>query len=120
MKSVDSLEKIKKTFQLALQEKTAKNVGDNWQSKVMADIRKLNASELADNSFQAFERFFWRFSVAGQISLIVALLYMFQTLCVSTFQTDANYKQHIAQEFLENPAPDILQISLGMPADESQ
>jgi hypothetical protein len=116
----ESLEKIKKAFQFVHHGKPTVPASEHWQSRVMADVRKLNELESAENSFLVFEKFFWRFSVTGQVSLIIALLYVFQVLCVNTFQTDVNYKHHIAQEFLENPDSDVFSISLGMLSDENQ
>lgn len=116
----ESLEKLKKVFQFVHQEKKAVDASRHWHSRVMADVRKLQSLESPNNSFLAFETFFWRFSVTGQISLIIVLLYVFQVLCVNTFQVDANYKHHLVQEFLENPDSAVMPISLGMLSDENQ
>lgn len=110
MKSSD-FEKIKEAFKLVRQEKLKLEVGDKWREDVIRDVRRLATLNVEDNSFILFERFFWRFSVAGQVSLMALLLYIFQLLCVHTF-TNSNFEYRMTQAFLADPVAIVLPDSM--------
>lgn len=114
MKSFDGkYEKAREAFKRSRRETPMVEVGNQWQANVMREIRKMGTSSSKIGALVSFEKFFWRFSVAGELSLMVALLYIFQTVCAYTF-TDSGFDSHLTQLLFDDPVAMVFPDHSGM------
>ncbi len=114
MKSFDDkYEKVREAFKQVRQGPSTVEVSSQWQANVMREIRKLETSNSKAGALISFEKFFWRFSVAGQLSLMIALLYMFKTVCSYTFM-DLGIDSQLTQLLFDDPVMMVFPDHLGM------
>ncbi len=78
-------DRLKKVLVSAYFEKEEEPVGNGWQQKVMADIRKIGPLNGKENFFMLFDRFVWRFIPAACALIVILTAYLFNSGFISEY-----------------------------------